>query len=219
MYNWIYHPQKRIFYSVFSMEGQQVLNNYLLLGGSNKQKLLKNADVYAPKAYFQGLNEKETKKRLKRIKEGTETSHKDPNAYRDFETDFRNGERIKTKPSRYTNQWKKYFPNATSLEDKAKLTGVPLDIVEKVYNKGMAAWRTGHRPGANVQQWGYARVHSFLVKGKTFYTTDNKLAKLAIKQSKKAKDWFDWVDGLCDSKKNREKNKWCERACQKTKCK
>jgi len=219
MYNWIYHPQKQLFYSVFSMEGRQVLNNYLLLGGSNKQNLLKNADVYAPKAYFQGLNEKETKKRLKRIKQGTETSHKDPHAYRDFDTDFRNGERIKTKPSRYTNQWKKYFPNATSLEDKAKLTGVPLDIVEKVYNKGMAAWRTGHRPGANVQQWGYARVHSFLVKGKTFYTTDNKLAKLAIKQSKKAKDWFDWVDGLCDTKENREKNKWCERACQKTKCK
>ena len=219
MYNWIYHPQKQLFYSIFSLEGQQVLNNYLLLGGSPKQKLFKNADVYAPKAYFQGLTENETKKRLKRIQEGHKTSHKNPKAYRDFETDFRNGERIKTKPSRYTNQWKKYFPNATSLEDKARLTGVPLDIVEKVYNKGMAAWRTGHRPGANVQQWGYARVHSFFVKGKTFYTTDNKLAKLAIKQSKKAKDWFDWVDGLCDTKENREKNKWCARACKKTKCK
>jgi hypothetical protein len=41
----------------------------------------------------------------------------------------------------------------------------------------MAAWRTGHRPGATQQQWGYARVHSFLLCGKTHYTTDSDLVK------------------------------------------
>jgi hypothetical protein len=40
----------------------------------------------------------------------------------------------------------------------------------------MAAWRTGHRPGATEQQWGYARVYSFLLKGKTYYTADADLA-------------------------------------------
>jgi hypothetical protein len=28
----------------------------------------------------------------------------------------------------------------------------------------MAAWKTGHRPGATQQQWGYARVSSFLTR-------------------------------------------------------
>ena len=31
--------------------------------------------------------------------------------------------------------------------------------------RGLAAWKTGHRPGANQQQWGYARINSFLTKG------------------------------------------------------
>ena len=28
----------------------------------------------------------------------------------------------------------------------------------------MAAWKSGHRPGAGQEQWGYARVNSFLTK-------------------------------------------------------
>ena len=39
----------------------------------------------------------------------------------------------------------------------------------------LAAWRTGHRLGASPQAWGYARVHSFATKGKTYYTTDKDL--------------------------------------------
>ena len=186
-----------------------------------RDKILETSNVYSPMGYFEGLDSKETKIRLKRMERGTKSSHKDPEAYKDFETDFRDGVRIKTKPSRYTKQWNKYFPNAKSLEEKARLTGVPLDIIKKVYNKGLAAWRTGHRPGANVQQWGYARVHSFLVKGKTFWTTDRKLAIQAMEESDKAREWFNSVDGLCDGKENRSKNGWCEKkdVCSKINCK
>ena len=42
---------------------------------------------------------------------------------------------------------------------RGKPTG---EIIKKVYDKGVAAWRTGHRVGAGAEQWGYARVHSFL---------------------------------------------------------
>jgi hypothetical protein len=54
----------------------------------------------------------------------------------------------------------------------------------------MAAWRTGHRPGATKEQWGYARVHSFLLCGKTYYTTDSDIVEKAKKGSIKAKAWF-----------------------------
>ena len=55
----------------------------------------------------------------------------------------------------------------------------------------MAAWRTGHRPGATEQQWGYARVHSFLLKGKTYDTTDSNLAKAAKAESATARKWWE----------------------------
>jgi len=54
----------------------------------------------------------------------------------------------------------------------------------------MAAWRTGHRPGATEQQWGYARVHSFLLKGKTYHTTDSDIADDAKKHSEGARKWW-----------------------------
>ncbi len=157
------------------------------------KKFLKKSDIYSPYKYYEGLTLKAAKERYKRIKKGSKTKSDDKKSYKPFKTDFRDGNRIKTKTSNYTKEFKKIFPNANSLEDKSKVTGVPLSYLKKVYNKGLAAWRTGHRPGATGQQWGYARVHSFLMKGKTFYTADSKLANDSIKNSKNAKKWFDSV--------------------------
>jgi len=100
-------------------------------------------------------------------------SWKNPRAYVGFKTD----KGVRTRTSGYTAAWKRKFPNAKSLEDKAKVSGVPLKYIKEVYNRGMSAWRTGHRPGATQQQWGYARVHSFLLKGKTSHTADSDIAK------------------------------------------
>ena len=63
------------------------------------------------------------------------------------------------------------------LQKKAEESGIPLSVLRKVYNRGMAAWKTGHRPGANQQQWAYARVNSFITKGKgTWGGADKDLA-------------------------------------------
>lgn len=77
-----------------------------------------------------------------------------------------------------------------SLEETAKVTGVPLKYIRESYNRGMAAWRTGHRPGATQQQWGYARVRSMLMKGKTYYTTDSDLVRKAKNESAPARKWW-----------------------------
>ena len=50
------------------------------------------------------------------------------------------------------------------LKKKAEKSGMPLGILRQVYNRGIAAWRTGHRPGTTPQQWGFARVNSFITK-------------------------------------------------------
>ena len=36
--------------------------------------------------------------------------------------------------------------------------------LKKVFDRGMAAWKGGHRPGASQHQWAFARVNSFITK-------------------------------------------------------
>lgn len=119
-------------------------------------------------SYYAGLSPSLKKQREKEIKTFGSMTWKDPRAYVGFKTN----KGIQTRESKYTTTWKRMFPNAKSLEEKSKVSGVPLRYIKEVYNRGMAAWRTGHRPGATQQQWGYARVHSFLLGGKTYHTTD-----------------------------------------------
>src|SRR6056300_51417 len=71
------------------------------------------------------------------------------------------------------------------IKNKSEKSGVPYGILKQVYDRGMAAWKGGHRPGASQQQWAYARINSFLTKGKTYYTADADLAKKARKSKKK----------------------------------
>lgn len=65
----------------------------------------------------------------------------------------------------------------TGLAGKAEKSGMPLGILKTVYNRGMAAWKTGHRPGTTPQQWGHARVNSFITKSSgTWGKADKDLA-------------------------------------------
>lgn len=64
-----------------------------------------------------------------------------------------------------------------ALKDKAEKSGISYSILKKVYDRGVAAWRTGHRPGTTPSQWGLARVNSFATKGKgTWGKADKDLA-------------------------------------------
>jgi len=53
-----------------------------------------------------------------------------------------------------------------AMADKAKKSGISVATLRKVYNRGVAAWKTGHRPGTTPQQWGHARVNAFIAKKK-----------------------------------------------------
>ena len=64
------------------------------------------------------------------------------------------------------------------LQNKAEKSGMPYGILKKVYDRGMAAWKGGHRPGASQQQWAFARVNSFITKSSgTWGGADKDLAK------------------------------------------
>jgi len=62
------------------------------------------------------------------------------------------------------------------LSAKAEKSGVSLSTLKKVYARGVAAWNSGHRPGTTPQQWGMARVNSYITKGKgTYHGADKDL--------------------------------------------
>jgi hypothetical protein len=121
------------------------------------------------------------------------------------------GKPVETKPSKYTQKYKKMFgeglenrrildfdsfiseginesekskrgPVDKALRKKAKKSGMPLGILRQVWNRGYAAWKTGHVPGTTPQQWAMARVNSFIVGGKTTKMSDKALYKRAKKQ-------------------------------------
>ncbi|QIG59820.1 hypothetical protein [Dishui Lake phycodnavirus 3] len=119
--------------------------------------------TYAPLRYFRGLKTlKDVETRYVKMLKKT---------YTNFKTDVG----IKTKTSSYTKKFREKYPSAKSLPEIAKVTKIPLKTIQTVYDRGLAAWRTGHRPGASPQAWAYARVHSYVMKGKTYHTANANL--------------------------------------------
>jgi|TARA_B100001094_G_scaffold307154_1_gene338599 hypothetical protein len=130
--------------------------------------------------YYKGLSKKDKEERERVIKRRSKMDSDDPKAYKGFRSD----KGVKsTKKSQYTSKFKKMFGELSeedkktvteklnakirkSLKNKAKKANAPMGALTTIYNKGLAAWRTGHRPGANQHAWAMARVNSVLTGGK-----------------------------------------------------
>jgi hypothetical protein len=154
------------------------------MGKTRKQK---HGKFWPPK-YYAGLTRKQKEQRYKEIQSHKSKYHwSNSRAYTPFKTD----KLAKTKKrSQYTEQWEKLFPDAKSIKERSKVTGVPEKYLKKVYDRASAAWLTGHRPGQTTQSWAYPRISSFLLCGKTHYTADADLVRKAREESKTAKKWF-----------------------------
>ena len=135
-------------------------------------------------------------KRDAHFNKGKEKDDDDPSAYKPAPGDGS----AKTKPSKYTQKMKKKFPDLykemtlidenadKSLQKKADASGISVSILKQVYKRGVAAWRTGHRPGTTPEQWGHARVNSFISGGKTRTTADADLWKQHKGKSEESED-------------------------------
>ena len=62
------------------------------------------------------------------------------------------------------SEWLELRENKTDkmLSNKAKSSGVSKGILRQVYNRGKAAWNSGHRPGVFQDQWAIGRINSFV---------------------------------------------------------
>jgi len=144
-----------------------------------------------PKKYYKGLSKKEKEARAKQFKKGSESKDDDAKAYKQAPGD----KDAETKPSKYTKKYKEKFDEEVEIVEvfnkgvrkKAKETGIPYSILNQVFKRGKAAWKTGHRPGTTPDQWGYARINSFATGGKTRTTADKDLWKKYQEYKKKKK--------------------------------
>lgn len=78
------------------------------------------------------------------------------------------------------------------LKKKSEKSGIPYGILKTVYDRGMAAYKTGHRPGATAQQWAFARVNSFITKGKGTWGGADKDLAAKVKGSTKSEQAPCW---------------------------
>ena len=145
----------------------------------------KHKETGLNKSYVAGLSTATAKARKAHWARTSKMDPKNPAAYEPAPGDAT----AKTKLSKHTKAYRSKFGEEVEMEDavldeaaeaglaaKAKKSGVSIGTLRKVYNRGMAAWRTGHRPGTTPQQWGMARVNSYITKGKgTYHGADKDL--------------------------------------------
>jgi hypothetical protein len=104
----------------------------------------------------------------------------------DFETEFFNMMR----EDGIMEEVQDIFEEIDGLKKKSEKSGISYGILKKVYDRGMAAWQGGHRPGTTPQQWAFARVNSFITKGKgTWGGADSDLASKVKKNEEFVKEF------------------------------
>jgi hypothetical protein len=85
-------------------------------------------------------------------------------------------------------EFKPILEEIEGLKKKSEKSGIAYSILKAVYDRGMAAWQGGHRPGTTPQQWAFARVNSFITKGSgTWGKADKDLASKVSKNEEFSK--------------------------------
>ena len=136
------------------------------------------SDTRRQSKYLKGLNALEKMIAEDEIDKGYKYDADDPKAYEFWKSDIKataRGLKIGTSKHRvkYYKKYRKnidkdYKPAGNSPKQKflnriRKETKIKKSILEKIYDKGLAAWRVGHRPGVAQHQWAAGRVYAFAV--------------------------------------------------------
>ena len=165
-----------------STPGQNVNEAFEAMFEAAQDPDIKDKKGTQPAVYYKGLAKSTKSKRDAHFKKGSKMNDDNPAAYKPAPGDAT----AETKPSRHTKKFKQMYGESIQLDEKAneglknkaEKSGMPYSILKKVYDRGIAAWRTGHRPGTTPQQWGMARVNSFVTKSSgTWGKADADLAK------------------------------------------
>ena len=119
--------------------------------------------------------EKEKQRDLEKFKDMMDRAKREDEVEKEAETKRKEVEKSQQQSSQQTESLEEDADK--SIAKKAEKSGISAGILKQVYKRGVAAWRTGHRPGTTPEQWGHARVNSFITGGKTRTTADADLWK------------------------------------------
>tara|TARA_R110002126_G_scaffold144407_2_gene290525 strand:+ start:1838 stop:2275 length:438 start_codon:yes stop_codon:yes gene_type:complete len=122
-----------------------------------------------PKRYIPDtLSSTDRKKQIKSIFEGTD----------------RPKVNYKERQSSYTVKFnKKYggkFKNMSggkSVENIAKVVGLPFKPLKEIFERGEKAYESGSRPGVSRTQWGYGRLYGYLMNNPKVRKADEDITK------------------------------------------
>lgn len=137
-----------------------------------------NKGKKVPNKYLSGLKEKGKFGSKEAMKKEIDEFRGSDNYKLNWDADYKDGKRIKTKKGKATKAFEKRFGTtkeqienkeqmldenvSKALKNKAKKSGISVGTLRKVYNRGKAAWNSGHRPGVAQNQWAMGRVNSFI---------------------------------------------------------
>jgi hypothetical protein len=156
---------------------------FKLLEGDTNEMVLQNPSrtpggKKVPTRYLKGLTKLEKMIAEDEIDKGYKYDVNDPEAYKFWQSDIKATARgLKIGSSKHRDKYykiyrknidKDYKPSGKTSKQKflnriRKETKIKKSILEKIYSKGLAAWRTGHRPGVQQHQWAAGRVYAFVV--------------------------------------------------------
>jgi len=93
---------------------------------------------------------------------------------------------VDTYKNKFNRKYKQPLSQPNSKADISRLTKIPVSILDQVYYRGIGAFKTNRaavRPSVkSAEQWGYARIYSFVMGGKTQKTADADLWKKAMRK-------------------------------------
>jgi hypothetical protein len=87
----------------------------------------------------------------------------------------------KTNKQKFNEKYKQPKNQANSKKDISKLTGIPMKILDDVFDRGVGAYKSNPgsvRPSVkSPEQWAFGRIYSFVMKQKgTWGKADKDLA-------------------------------------------
>lgn len=95
--------------------------------------------------------------------------------------------KTKTVKSKSKNPEIKYYnkfgeQTIDALDKKAEKSGIDVEVLGEVYNRGLDAWND--HPKVTREQYAFARVNSFINKGKSYYAEDADLVEETIDEKR-----------------------------------
>lgn len=124
-----------------------------------------------PKKYTRGLSKRDSMKQSKYIRTARKLYKRGKYVDRPKLKSY------KKKESGWTAKFHKRYPNAKTVPQIARATGIPAKALNAVKRKGMGAYySSGSRPNQTAQSWGKARMYSYILGGPT-RKIDNEITK------------------------------------------